>query len=522
MKLNFKDNRYELECTYAERLTPKENGFNWDMVNKVWFTANPALALNFKEFATPNTLIELNKLKLATAQSTIATSNLKVPCNPGMAYMSYQIAAVEYFKDKPFGLLADSPGVGKSISALALVNYHNYKKVLIVCPATLKGNWARETNKWLTTKRTISYADDTFADTEIVICGYPKLHKWSTALRSYDWDLIICDESHYLKENKSQRTKEIIGGDQKVKVVDEFGKKSTITVRLKPLKAKQQLWMTGTPILNRPKEIFNCLVQAGIYKKKDFYSFSTRYCAGKRTKFGFDSDGASNLLELNTLLTSQIMMRRLKADVLSELPAKRRRNITVKADGKQLEMLKGHMELAKKSGFKMKVKDNNLFAVMFDKLAAMRKELGISKVDFACDYINELLESEENLVVFAHHHEVLDAIAKSLKVPYSQLDGRTKDKDKQIDSFQAGNTKVFIGGITACGEGITLNAASHIVVIEPTWTPAGLEQVEDRCHRKGQKNAVVIDYVVFEDSLDEYILNLVIGKSDNINTVIDK
>lgn len=506
LKLGTQSGLFYCVSTFAEKDIPKQAGFRWDGQGKCWVTKDAQIAAKLIEYAEPEIIPVLqeynNKLMKAREASRAVDANIHIPVPEGLSYLPYQRAGIAYAADKQYSLIGDEMGLGKTIQALGLINLKEYRKVLIVCPASLKGNWAREAKKWLVGGQTIGIVNGEFPQTEVTIINYDILKKWHTELRLVQWDLIVCDEAHYLKNNKSQRTLEVVGGGK---------------TRVEKIPAKQAIFLTGTPILNRPEELWTTLKFFGIFKTWEHYV--TRYCAGVRDGWGWKTDGSSNLDELNNILREKCMVRRLKADVLTDLPAKQRRVVTIKADGKMKEVLKGQAEQANKFGFDLTVGDYDT-DTLFDQLAAERKILGLAKVGFACDYIEELFEGGlESLVVFAHHREVLEKVQNFLNekgIKTSRVDGGVKVEDRQgeVDKFQSGETQVFLGSIKAAGVGLTLTRASYEVFIEPSWTPADLKQAEDRCHRIGQKSAVQADYLVFENSLDEWILNLVLSKAD--------
>jgi SWI/SNF-related matrix-associated actin-dependent regulator 1 of chromatin subfamily A len=388
---------------------------------------------------------------------------------------------------------------GKTIQALGLINLKGYKKILIVCPASLKSNWKRECETWLVGGQSVGIVNGEFPETDVCIVNYDILKKWHNQIHAVTWDLLVCDEAHYLKNNKALRTQEVVGG----KGIDK-------------IKCNQAVFLTGTPILNRPEELWTTMKFFGVFQ--NWQHFVIRYCAGRQDGWGWKTDGSSNLGELNDILREKCMVRRLKADVLTELPDKQRRTITIKSDGKVKKVIAGQMEKAKKYGFELDTTTTTEMESMFESMAKDRKELGIAKLDFATNYINELLEGGlESIVVFAHHRAVLDGIQAFLDekgIKSSRIDGRLKSelRDEEVQKFQNKETRVFLASIKAAGVGITLTRSSYVLFVEPSWTPADLKQAEDRTHRIGQTNAVQIDYLVFEGSLDEYILGLVLKK----------
>lgn len=364
---------------------------------------------------------------------------------------------------------------GKTIQAIGLVNLKKLKSVLVICPASLKENWRREFNKWKTQNISVGVCDGkSFPDTDVVIINYEQVKKFRTYLHAKEWDLLCCDESHYLKSPDAQRTNEVLGGGKH---------------RIKPIPHKRAIFLTGTPLMNRPEELWTTVKFMKLFKSSDWHDFHIRYCAAKRTPFGWDTSGASNLGELNELLRSTVMVRRLKDDVLSELPKKSRRLVTLDIEAGELE--KAVSERAAKKGFDLSGLDDSQLEILFESVAKERVILGNSKVEPAFKYLMELIQGGvESIVVFAEHKKVLDSLQERFLakgITCSRIDGDVKPslRSAEVDKFQSGENKIFLGTIKAAGVGITLTKSSYVVFVEPTWTPSDLVQAEDRCFVAG-------------------------------------
>jgi SWI/SNF-related matrix-associated actin-dependent regulator 1 of chromatin subfamily A len=506
---------YALHCAYEERETPRASGFRWSPSSKLWYTDHLNTALRYIHLADETAKAKLEgvvKAKEEALQQSKATDSvLDIPVPAGCEYLPYQKGGIEYASKRPYTLIADEPGLGKTVQALGVANLNGHRSILIVCPASLKGNWEREATKWLADKSlTISVVNGSFTTADVVIINYDILKKYRVELRQISWDLLICDESHYLKNFKAQRTAEVVGGGKE---------------KIAPITAKQTLFLTGTPILNRPEELWTTVKFFQTFT--NWYNFVTTYCDGKQTGWGWDTSGASNLPQLNDILRQKIMVRRLKQDVLTDLPAKRRRTIFLEKTKSVTKILEQAEAEATKFGFTIGANVETDFEPLFDKMALLRKQISLEKVPFACSYIQEVLDGgEQPLIVFTHHREALDMIQAHLEknnISIARIDGGVKPelRQAQVDLFQSGKARVFLGTIKAAGVGLTLTAASHTIFVEQSWTPADLKQAEDRIHRIGQKNAVQIDYLVYRDSIDEYILQTVIAKADVESAALD-
>lgn len=488
----------------------------------------------------------------AIAASRATDSNVEIPCPEGLAYLGYQKAGIAFGMAKPAALIGDEMGLGKTIQAIGILNLMpTARRVLVVCPASLKLNWRRELLKWSVVEREVTVADSTFCPDRdgVTIINYDVLHKHEKFLRSVDWDLIVCDEAHYLKEPNSRRTQMVFGrAEKKARAATAKSKAKDAVPALEPLKAKRRILLTGTPIANRPVELFPLIsfLDPAAFPLKGFFKYAMRYCGAHNNGFGWDFSGSSNLDELQDRLRSTIMVRRLKKDVLTELPPKRRQVIEFPSEGKlarfaedereayeeredEIADLHAAVELAKAS-------DNpdeyvraveNLrkgIAAIFSAISAMRRELAEAKTELCIEHIREAVSESGKVVVFAHHKTVCSAIAKAFGAEAVSLVGDTKMADRQaaVDRFQNDSScKVFVGSIGAAGVGITLTAASHVIFCELSWVPGEVSQGEDRCHRIGQKGSVLVQHLVVEGSLDATMAKRICAKQNTIDAALD-
>jgi SNF2 family DNA or RNA helicase len=217
------------------------------------------------------------------------------------------------------------------------------------------------------------------------------------------------------------------------------------------------------------------------------------------------------------------MIRRLKKDVLKELPPKRRQMILLETDNSLDKSLAQEVKLyddyiKERGGLTFDVPE-------FSELAKIRKQNAIAKIPFVIEYLEEVLNETGKIVVWAHHHEVVDALAAEFGDLAVKLDGRDNSNERRqlaVDAFQTDpKIKIFIGSIMAAGVGITLTAASVAVFAESSWSPKDTNQAEDRLHRKGQLNAVTIQHLVLKNSLDEREIQVMIGKQDVADRGLD-
>lgn len=528
---NTKD-RFVVQSRYEDRLTIREaGGFRWDPQRKFWWTDNVDGPLNLIDYldekSTKNLISSVGKKLDALTASSMADSDFAVPANPNLQYRPFQKAGVGFVaKKKGRTLIADEMGLGKTIQALGYLNLHpEYKRILVVCPSAIKPVWVRESKKWLVEKADVKVLrgrDNTKGDIisenptrEIVIANYDILHFRLSELLRDDWDMIIIDECHKVKNEKAKRTQAFLRIAEPCESV---------------------LALTGTPILNRPIELWNIinLIDPDTFSHQK--KFKNRYCWDGATR---TYNGAQNLDELQEKLRESIMVRRFKSQVLTELPAKQYTVVEVEPS-KKLKALDDELmacvdkglldellntEVLEEEGTneEKSASFNNIFgeAVPFGKISKFRHEAALAKMSTAVKYVEDLLETEDKVIVFAHHRKVQETLRK--KFPNAAyITGGMKEslRDLQEEKFQTDPTcRVFVGSIKAASEGITLTAAAQVVMVEMDWTPAAMQQAEDRAHRIGQEDMVNVHLLV-TGGIEGWIAQLVASKEEVITGAV--
>lgn len=548
-------NRFEyLTSGASERWPAKQAGFRYDANRPgTWYTDQQhkaAKLVNFADGFCRTMLEEADQQAQQSLEASSATdSSIDVPAPDGLEYRGFQKAGIAFANSRPSSirgaLIADEMGLGKTIQAIGCINSDpSIQRVLVIVPASLKLNWKRELKKWLTRPMSVGIVQSKTSakkgkqqwpgHANVVIINYDLLTKNRAHIEPINWDMIIVDECHYTKNPKAQRTKVIMG----YKAGTENGYKGLTT--------RRWVLLTGTPIVNRPKELFNLLRLLEPSRWHNFLDFAFRYCAAKQTRWGLDATGASNLEELHQILRSTVMVRRLKSQVLAELPPKQRSVIEVPSNGSSSLVAKENQayqtlrsmqdELRRRLARALVTDDREGFSAAvaelevgvtaaFDEFSKLRKETAEKKVELLAEHLADLLEQGEKVVVFAHHHNVVDRLMKIFGDKAVRLDGRMNadDKQKSVDRFQTDpSIQVFVGSITAAGVGITLTAASHVVFVELDWVPGNLQQAEDRCHRIGQTDSVNVEYFVLEGSIDAHMAQTVVNKLAVIEKALDK
>jgi SWI/SNF-related matrix-associated actin-dependent regulator 1 of chromatin subfamily A len=319
------------------------------------------------------------------------------------------------------------------------------------------------------------------------------------------------------------------------------------------IKARRRVFLTGTPVLNRPAELWT-LVYAldpnGL--GRSWRGYHDRYCGPTRGYQGrVDYSGASHLDELQAKLRGTIMVRRLKVDVLKELPPKRRQVIVLKPESRaELEAIAREAEFTKKQDADMaaaraelaRLSDDQaseayknavrrlrqVEGVAFTETSAVRKAVAVAKVPRVVEHIRDFLdETGQKLVVMAHHHEVIDGITHELlrDVVVAKADGRDSNEKRQaeVDAFQNDpRVRVIVCSMQAMGVGHTLHAASTVIFAELDWVPGIVSQAEDRCHRIGQYDSVLAQHILLDGSLDCRMASLVVEKQEIMDRALDR
>tara|TARA_R110000782_G_scaffold264873_1_gene358270 strand:- start:279 stop:2114 length:1836 start_codon:yes stop_codon:yes gene_type:complete len=434
----------------------------------------------------------------AIAESQASDSDMEFPVPEGLAYLPYQKAGISYAVKRSSTLIADEMGLGKTIQAIGVINATSPKTVLVVCPASLKINWKNEMTKWLVSERDIQIVngggEQIPSTPDVVIINYDVLTKHQNAINSRTWDLVVMDEAHYIKNGNAKRTKVAVA-----------------------IKANRKIVLTGTPITNRPIELQPIAGYLDPETFGNFFKFGVRYAGAYKDRFGWNWDGASNLDELQRILRQSFMIRRKKDEVLKDLPAKIRQIIVLPNSAYGDEITKEFENLADAADA------TSSEDIDFEKMSGVRHETALAKV---ADVVAHLQDVDHQVVVMAHHKDVVDGIKSGLEAAGKSVVTLTGDcsqshRQNSVETFQAGNADVFIGTIGAAGVGITLTSASHVVFAELDWVPGNMSQAEDRCHRIGQENSVLVQHLVVDGSIDARLAEVLVGKQRVLDKALD-
>lgn len=510
-------------------------------IGRKWWSPKTAYAARLVDYADAKAKEALGEHLATVEASKAADADIEVPAPEGLSYLPYQRAGIAYALGRDGTLIADEMGLGKTIQALGYINARkDIKKVLVICPASLRLNWEREAKKWLVgdfdffvmENSSAPKFGENFVITNFAKFAGPNAKKVVGYCMSQDWDLVIIDEAHNLKNNSSQRAKAILGYWHRKKKENIPGVIS---------KAKAKLFLTGTPILNAPIEAQPLL---GALNHKEFgyyFSFAKRYANAHHNGWGWDFSGACNLEELQERARSICMIRRLKKDVLKELPPKFRQIVELPVDSESREVLARETnELANRSKIlaamqQREVPNNQSYTesvsalennsqILFTEMARFRREVSLAKLPTAIEHIDAVLENVDKVVLFAHHRAVIERLQDHYSESCVVITGATPMHARQqaVDDFQTREDKrVFIGNIKAAGVGLTLTAASTVIFVELDWVPANLTQAEDRCYRYGQQDSVLVQHLVLAGSLDAKMAKSVVEKQAVADQALD-
>lgn len=549
----------------GRRFDPNTKGWNAEVNKNTCAPIGKLLeAYNFshpKELVLmlANLLVEREKEVIRMEENLVASSamesDLEVPGFKG-TMRPFQKAGVKYIVDNKKVIVGDEMGLGKTIEAIGAMEYTGGYPAMVACPNTLKYNWKRECDRFLDRKTIIINSDTDWSmlerNADIYVMNYNAMMKFKDILGAMKFRTLVSDESHFLKNNKAQRTKAF----------------SHIVTECNP---EVVMLLTGTVIVNRPNELLSPLTILDKLKEfGGFWRFVNTYCDAHRNEYGLDISGASNLDELHRKLRAICYIRRNKADVMPELPAKVRQTISLEIDNRTkyerakndvINYLRNEAEGDKKfyaslgdieNGMKADLHDFmgrfGISAIQFKgheltkeaalkayrelkakraetaehlvKINELKKLVAEGKMAEAKSWIADVIESGEKLVVFCTHIKMVDELVKEFKC--RKIDGSVspEDRDSAVQDFQNNpDTKLIVLNLAAGKEGLTLTAASKLAFFELGWTPGEHDQAEDRIHRIGQLASVNIYYLIGHNTIDDEIFSLIETKREVTDAV---
>ena len=421
--------------------------------------------------------------------------------------LSHQKEAIEKLAGSKRFILADDMGLGKTTSTIIAALESGAKKVLIICPASLKINWSREIENYTDKSIYICEGKNFSSDHDFVIVNYDIIKNFhdikdkdTSQIINSKFDLVIIDEAHYLKNSQAQRTK----------LINHF------------VKNINRVWLlTGTPITSRPIDYYNLLSLVESPVAQNWMAYVIRFCEGYQFRAGqrkvWNVNGASNLDELRERTSKQIL-RRLKTDVL-DLPEKIISPIYLRLKSKEYENLMGEYF----DWFRNNKEESASLTIQFSKLMKVRQVIAEEKISQTIELAENILEQGKKVIIFSNFTEPLKRIHEHFGKMSVYLDGSTSKpaRQKAVDDFQDNEkVRVFCGNIKAAGVGITLTSAEVVIFNDLSFVPSDHSQAEDRAYRYGQKNSVLVYYPLFENTIEGAIYDILIRKKGIFETVM--
>jgi SWI/SNF-related matrix-associated actin-dependent regulator 1 of chromatin subfamily A len=421
--------------------------------------------------------------------------------------MTHQIEAIEKLvRNKKF-ILADDMGLGKTTSTIIAALETGAKKILIICPASLKINWQREIENYSNRSVFISEGKKFSNEHDVVIINYDILKNFhdlkkkdNSIILNSNFDLVIMDEAHMISNPQAQRTK----------IVND------IVSRI------ERVWLlSGTPMTSRPMNYYNLLNIVDSPVAMNWMAYAKRYCNGFQFNVGnrkvWNVQGATNLDELRDRTQTHIL-RRLKEEVL-DLPEKIITPVYLRLKSKDYEELMGEYY----DWYEQNTEETNSLTIQFGKLMKVRKVIAQEKINNTIELAENIIEQGKKVIIFTNFTDTLQQIYQHFGKSAVYLDGSCSKPHRQnsVDEFQTNDKiKVFVGNLKAAGVGLTLTSAEAVIMNDLSFVPAEHAQAEDRSHRIGQKNSTSVYYPLFENTIEGAIYDILNRKKKIISTVM--
>lgn len=514
--------RFLFQCEFAERHLAKEAGFHWDDTVKKWYTSELKTAACLREYARGEAKSKIDSAFITRSPWTKPLS--RVPIN--LSLFPHQVEAINYALSQNRCYLGLDPGLGKTIVA-AIVCAELKVPCVYICPPFLLQNVEAEFNKWAPELRICIYSSKKNMHTmyptatcnvtlvpDSLLTRAETLDHIHLFLGGSHEAILIVDEAHRFKNPEAKRTQALLGKGKVSGIADQF---------------VRHIYMSGTPMPNRPIELYAILAKAApeCINFMSEFQYGRRYCAGWSSPWGWDFSGASNIAELAAKVIAprgKFMLRQKKA--LLNLPPKLEEVFVVSAgmsprlsemNAKLGEAYRDVEDLIKiKLAAKVGTDEEDLH------VATYRRLLGVEKATHAVPYIESLLtETDESILVFAYHKDVITKLTEGLAA-YKPIviTGATPVGERQdlVAEFQKeSGPRILIGNYVACGVGFTLTKATRVIFAEFDWVPGVNAQASDRAHRIGQTEPVLVQYVAYKDSIDKAVIETLLRKQRTFN-----
>ena len=509
--------------------------------------------------ATPDRVREATKLayrhgvQLAGVQEFWAAQPQHTQI-PGFAFTlkTYQAQGVAFLERWNGNvMLADAPGLGKTAQVMAYAWRNRKWPMLVIMPKTLLLNWRQEITSMLGSQLSVlivghvpsarkqvqlkqqwphvHFAKQPEPGHDVTLINYDIVARNQHRLEQIGYSYVVLDESHKIKSIKAARTQAVMrlvtgreqAEDNRTWITHHEGVASVT-------------FCSGTPYVNSTRDLWNVVSVCApwVPQFSNFFKFGMKYCAGHKTRFGWDFTGRSHEDELNQILTNTILLRRLKQDVLPELPAKTFITVPLEFNRAEYDAVAQAFEGKAdwRTGMDVLIAHGGNPAQSSQEIVAINKCREIAayaKLNSACEWILDFVEGGHKLVVFAHHQAMVDQVYEQVKragVGVRKIRGGVKleDRAQAAQDFQTlPDVKVIVLNIASAGYGITLTAASACAFLQLPWTAADLIQCSDRVHRIGQPDNVTVYNLVAENTVEQVMGEIIMEKAAGSNLVLD-
>lgn len=502
--------------------------FNFDGPHKAWVFSDPkivdAIQQRYPQVVVEDgvkeacgLMIEENRHQAKRDEELarvkkLSDTDLAIPGLKIEPYPFQKVGIKFVMESKGRAYIGDEPGLGKTLQAIGVMLLKGCKRNLVVCPATMKYVWAQKVREWTDLKPLVidsdTDIDGAMLDTDVLVINYELLKKHLDTLVRQKFGFGVFDEAHYIKNPAAQRSR---AARTLTRYIDDV------------------LFLSGTPVLNRPVELYTSLSLIDPAQWGSYYSFVYKYCGARQTPFGLDVSGSTNIGDLKEKI-ARYFIRRTKDEVLKDLPEKVRTEVPVDLDSSWSKNYnKAYHEFIKylrenKGRTNADIK-KAMMAETLVRLNLLREISAAGKVSAAAELIDNLIESGQKVIVFSSFLEPLRELRMHYKPSEAVvITGETSNEDrfKAVESFQKDpNVKVFFGGIKSAGVGITLTEASNVIFLDYAWTPSDHRQAEDRAHRIGSTHSSVNIYQLHSrGTIDDTMQRMLARKAKVVDTIM--
>jgi SNF2 family DNA or RNA helicase len=499
----------------------------------VFYSPDPWPVADLIAHATPRASEMLRPIsdRIAASKAEDSGRHFKMPANKEL--WPFQRASLDYILERNQGLIADAPGLGKTPMAIVYANEIGAKRVLVICPAAIRRQWMTKIKEWSTMPSTAliypvfnsKNGIHPHAEWTVMSFALARNPALVAAIAQSRYDLVIIDESHYLKDTEASQTRAIYGQADGT----YHWKRGQDPLPSIASRCANVLCLSGTPIVNRPLEAYTTS-RALCWEAIDYLSldrFSKRYNPQKTIMLGQGKravdEKVGRVRDLGNRMRGMFMARHAKRDVMHQLKVPRYEVVQMEETGEVKAALRSESLL----GINIDLLQTTNDYTILGHIAQVRREMGIALAPQAADYAAMLLDGgEDKIVLFGWHIEVLDILqAKLQKYGVLRIDGSTTANRRQhyVELFQRDPAmRVMLGNIQSMGTGVDglQHVAAHVVLCEPSWTPGENQQAIDRLDRGGQTREVHADFLVAPGSISEKILVAALEKAQTIEKVL--